>query len=119
MSTTKHYIDGSGSYLGGFGDGAEPPAESIEVDTPPKDGRDRFINGAWVDRDVSTEEIQSEANALLEVTDWIFIPDANISTQEKNAIIGFRQAVRAVSHSPRPHHLGFPPLENGFIRNGR
>lgn len=69
--------------------------------------------------DVTTEQIQAEANALLEQTDWIYIPDANISTQEKNAILAFRQAVQAISHAPRPRNLGFPPLENAFKRNGR
>lgn len=117
--STKHYIDDDGAYIGGFGDGAEPPAGAIKVDTPPKDGRDRFINGAWVDRDVDAEEIQAEANALLEATDWVHLPDANISTQDKNAILGFRQAVQAISHAPRPRSLGFPPLENAFKRNGR
>ncbi len=69
--------------------------------------------------DVTAEQIQAEANALLEQTDWVHLPDANITTAEKNAIIGFRQAVQAISHSPRPRDLGLPPLENAFKRNGR
>jgi hypothetical protein len=44
---TKYYVDQDGNYLGGF-DGAEPPADSIEVSSPPAHGLDKFINGVWV-----------------------------------------------------------------------
>lgn len=33
--TTLHYVNEDGVYLGGFGDGAEPPENSIEVEAPP------------------------------------------------------------------------------------
>jgi hypothetical protein len=70
-------------------------------------------------RVIPQEKIQREANDLLDATDWVHLPDVNISVSEKNAILAFRQAVQAVSHSPRPRDLGFPPLENRFKRNGR
>ena len=68
---------------------------------------------------VSAEDIQSEANALMAETDWVHLPDANVTTPEKNAILAFRTAVQAISHSPRPRDLGFPALEAAFKRNGR
>lgn len=43
---TQYFVDPSGNYLGGF-DGATPPTGSIEVPTPPIDGRQKWVNGAW------------------------------------------------------------------------
>jgi hypothetical protein len=43
---TKYYIDELGNYLGGF-DGAEPPEGAIEIDGPPVNGLDTFLNGQW------------------------------------------------------------------------
>lgn len=45
---TQHYVDNNGVYIGGFGDGAIPPTPSTLVDAP-KDARDTWVNGAWVD----------------------------------------------------------------------
>lgn len=44
---TLHFVDANGLYLGGFGDGAEPPAGATEVPEPPHGGA-TWANGAWV-----------------------------------------------------------------------
>jgi len=43
---TKFYIDKQGKYLGGF-DGVDPPADAIEINVPPEDGRDKYVGGRW------------------------------------------------------------------------
>jgi hypothetical protein len=46
--TTKHYVTPEGVYIGGFGDGAEPPAGAIEVLTAPDHAAQLWRNGAWL-----------------------------------------------------------------------
>jgi hypothetical protein len=43
----RYFVNASGKYLGGF-DGANPPANAIEVPTPPDSIQDQWLNGAWV-----------------------------------------------------------------------
>ena len=45
--TTKHYVTSEGIYIGGFGDGAEPPVGAIEVSDPPDHAMQLWLNGAW------------------------------------------------------------------------
>ena len=45
--TTKHYVTSEGVYIGGFGDGAEPPVGAIEVSTAPDHAAQLWLNGAW------------------------------------------------------------------------
>lgn len=45
--TTTHYVDALGVYLGGFGDGAIPPQDAVEVTEPPH-GLAIWQGGAWV-----------------------------------------------------------------------
>ena len=47
MSDTKHYVDENGVYLGGFGDGAEPPEGSRKVHAP-KHGKDIWDGNKWM-----------------------------------------------------------------------
>lgn len=42
----KFYIDENNNYIGSF-DGPEPPKGSIEVDTPPDDGRQKWSGTGW------------------------------------------------------------------------
>jgi len=44
---TKYYRDADGNFLGGYGDGADPPGEAIECPAPPH-GRALWREGAWV-----------------------------------------------------------------------
>ena len=46
--TTKHYVTSEGVYIGGFGDGAEPPAGAIEVLTAPDHAAQLWLNGVWL-----------------------------------------------------------------------
>lgn len=43
---TKWFVDPSGNYIGGF-DGYPPPVGSVEVPSPPDDGRQKWVNNAW------------------------------------------------------------------------
>ena len=45
--TTKHYITSDGVYIGGFGDGAEPPVGAVEVVEPPAHAAQLWLNGVW------------------------------------------------------------------------
>lgn len=46
--TTKHYVTSAGVYIGGFGDGAEPPAGAIEIPIPPDHASQVWDRGAWL-----------------------------------------------------------------------
>lgn len=58
--TTKHYVTSGGVYVGGFGDGAQPPAGAIEVMEPPAHASQLWVNGAW-QAYVPPKEIQEAA----------------------------------------------------------
>lgn len=46
---TRYFVNGNGIYIGGF-DGAEPPANAIEVSRPPDHALQQKWNGsAWID----------------------------------------------------------------------
>jgi hypothetical protein len=45
--TTKYYVTPEGVYIGGFGDGAEPPAGATEVLTAPDHAAQLWLNGEW------------------------------------------------------------------------
>lgn len=47
--TTKFYIDANGAFLGGFGDGAEPPEGAVEVMVEPPSGTAVWQDGAWAE----------------------------------------------------------------------
>lgn len=44
---TKYFVDIEGNYLGGF-DGANPPEGSIEIDSPPLHGLDKWDGKQWI-----------------------------------------------------------------------
>lgn len=47
--TAKYFTDPAGNYLGGY-DGAEPPADAVEVAGPPPDHASQTWTGAaWID----------------------------------------------------------------------
>lgn len=45
--STRYFVDAQGNYLGGF-DGSEPPAGSVEVLSPPADGRQKWNGSQWL-----------------------------------------------------------------------
>jgi hypothetical protein len=46
--TTQFYVDASGQFLGGFGDGAKPPSGATEVTTAPPSGDYTWSGKKWV-----------------------------------------------------------------------
>ena len=47
MANTRFFVDAQGRIIGGFGDGAEPPAGSIEVPEPPP-GDAVWSGAGWI-----------------------------------------------------------------------
>lgn len=45
--STQYFVDSNGRFLGGFSD-AEPPENSIEVPSPPDDGRQKWDGAQWL-----------------------------------------------------------------------
>lgn len=46
--TTKFFVTPGGAFVGAFVDGAPPPAGSVEVATPPVDGRQVWDGAQWL-----------------------------------------------------------------------
>ena len=63
--TTKYYADAQGNYIGGY-EGSVPPNGAIEVPTPPDDGRQKWIGGAWQVADLSAVDTAALNAALVE-----------------------------------------------------
>ena len=67
---TEFFVDAGGNYLGGF-DGAEPPADAVEVPGPPDHGLQKRVGNAWVDTPelIALRQRQAEAVSLAELID--------------------------------------------------
>lgn len=67
--TVKHFVDHSGSYIGGF-EGTEPPDGSVEVHVPPADGRQiwSFSKGAWGGPLLAVVDYEDAIQAKVDVT---------------------------------------------------
>ena len=63
--TTQHFVDDQGKYIGGFGNGAEPPTGSIEVPAP-KHGRDVWDGGKWIEFDHAAARVDADVAAVLD-----------------------------------------------------
>lgn len=61
--TTRHYVDGSGAYLGGFGPGAVPAGDGHAVASAPEDARQTWDGTAWV---WPVETLRNEKRRTLE-----------------------------------------------------
>ena len=80
--STKHYRDDSGNYIGGFGDGARPPAGAIETPAP-VDGRMKWIGDKWT----KTREITDMEDELLSIrNDYESLPDGPMKRLMRVAI---------------------------------
>ena len=69
--TTKHFADKTtNDYIGGFGDGAQPPKNSYEV-PPPPDARMRREKNTWVKKQelIDHENKRNDIVALLDAVD--------------------------------------------------
>lgn len=69
---TRYFVDADGVYLGGFEvpEGHEPnwPADAIEVQAPPPDGRMRWVGGTWVSPvvPVTADDVRREASRRMQ-----------------------------------------------------
>ena len=61
--STKHFVDETGNYIGGFGDGAVPPEGAIEVFTAPSCGTDTWNGEIWIIKPLS-QKAQDKAAKL-------------------------------------------------------
>lgn len=59
---TKYFVDQAGNYIGAF-DGAEPPANSIEVPSAPSDARQPWTGIGWGEIYKSPEQLREEWKA--------------------------------------------------------
>lgn len=60
---TKYFVDQAGNYIGAF-DGAEPPANSIEVPSAPSDARQSWTGIGWGEIYKSPEQLREEWKVL-------------------------------------------------------
>jgi hypothetical protein len=76
---TKYYVDNEGNFLGGFdgvtigGEYLEPniPDGAIEVETPPQDARQKFINGTWSSLEEAIPFNEKRANAYASIEEQL------------------------------------------------
>lgn len=54
---TKYYRDAQGNYLGAWGNGAIPPADGIEVASPPLEGKAKWNGSSWDEPKPLREEL--------------------------------------------------------------
>ncbi len=81
--TTKHFVTNSGVYIGGFGDGAQPPKGAIEVIIPPTHASQLWVNGRWQNSTPTKEEqeIQRQAAYTAEADPLFFKWQAGEGTE--------------------------------------
>ncbi len=112
--TTEHYVDDQGNYLGGFGDGAEPPAGSKKVSVAPSHGRQSWDGAAWYFKDeVAAEMARAKRDDLLKTlvdpiaTNPLRWDDLSAEKQEEWA--NYRRQLLAVPEQPGfPHNVLWP-----------
>lgn len=59
--STEHYVDSQGNYIGGFGDGAQPPEGSTLAPSAPPSGAHTLVSGAWVPPPITEAMVDAEA----------------------------------------------------------
>lgn len=62
---TKYFVDQAGNYIGAF-DGAEPPANSIEVPSAPSDARQPWAVSGWGEIYKSPEQVLAQMQGLVQ-----------------------------------------------------
>jgi len=65
--TTKHFRTAAGVYIGGFGDGAEPPAKSIECPAPGRADA-HWTGSGWTDPVIDPAIALSQARAAMVIS---------------------------------------------------
>lgn len=61
---TKYFTDNEGKYVGAF-DGAEAPADAIEVSHAPEDARFKWDGNAWIVPDEIKDDVKIEKAFVL------------------------------------------------------
>lgn len=94
---TKYYVDPSGKYLGGF-DGSQPPIGSIEVASPPEDGR-MVWNGTWSwPAGLKEQLMDDEADSMLALKVLRAMTDINYQFIKNPSLFStpadYRQAIK-------------------------
>lgn len=112
--TTEHYVDAQGNYLGGYGDGAEPPEGSKKVPVAPSHGWQSWDGTAWYFKDeVAAEMVRDQRDDILKnVVDPIAANplrwnDLTVEKQEEWAV--YRKKLLDVPQQPGfPHKVDWP-----------
>lgn len=83
---TKFFVDKDGNYLGGF-DGAEPPADSVEVPVPPVSALDKWVNDVWVPAPPALDLLRFNQLMADAVTDGIFTDAQFLKAQRLQLVL--------------------------------
>lgn len=83
---TKFFIDGDGNYLGGF-DGADPPAGAKEIEAPPDNAADKWVNGAWEKAAPLPDLLRFNQLFAEAVTDGVFTDDQFLKAQRFQLVL--------------------------------
>lgn len=86
MPNTRFFVDENGRIIGGFGDGAEPPAGAIGVPEPPPSDHAVWQDGAWhVPATVPASVSRFQAKAALAMAG--LLDQANAAVAESGNIV--------------------------------
>ena len=112
--TTKHFVDEAGNYIGGYGDGAVPPAGSVEVFVSPPHGSATWDGTVWFFSDEAAASIvRMERDLLLvSVVDVVSLNPLrwnSLSPAEQEAFSTYRKALLDIpTQSGFPHQVVWP-----------
>lgn len=80
------------------------PEGYIEMDGPrPEGDYVAGVNGSWVLREKTAEEVRAERNAKIAETDYLIMPDYPISGAKLEEVKAYRKALRDITTQ-----TGFP-----------
>lgn len=107
MSETKHYVDQSGVYVGGYS-GAEPPEGSVEVPYAPDDARQVWDGSQWseVPEQVPASVTKRQAKLALLKAGLLDDVEAHIAGMERGDQIEWDDSVSFSRSSPLIEKVG-------------
>lgn len=65
--------------------------------------------------DQHLNEIRRKRGLLLAATDWVFLPDSKLSTEEQEQVIAYREALRDCTKASPGKVVALPDLESFAI----
>lgn len=100
-------VDVDGNFLGVFSERKIAPENSMQVNTPPEDGRQKWDGEKWYwPTDVLSIEARTKRNALLASSDWTQVADAPV---DQAAWATYRQALRDITiQAGFPEQINWP-----------